>query len=87
MQFIGGMQSSGMLSRVALVRMSDFRRAILRNIPEDGILHSHSHENLKSYKFIGFVPCTLLSVIPVVTISAERNSSGKSNNHTEQTAR
>jgi hypothetical protein len=24
-------------------------RATLRNIPEDGILHSHRHENLKSY--------------------------------------
>jgi hypothetical protein len=26
--------------------------ATLRNIPEDGILHSHRRENLKSYKFI-----------------------------------
>jgi hypothetical protein len=24
-------------------------RATLRNIPEDGLLHSHRHENLKSY--------------------------------------
>jgi hypothetical protein len=24
-------------------------RATLRNIPEDGILHSHRRENLKSY--------------------------------------
>jgi hypothetical protein len=24
-------------------------RVTLRNIPEDGILHSHCHENLKSY--------------------------------------
>jgi hypothetical protein len=24
-------------------------RATWRNIPEDGILHSHRHENLKSY--------------------------------------
>jgi hypothetical protein len=24
-------------------------RATRRNIPEDGILHSHSYENLKSY--------------------------------------
>jgi hypothetical protein len=29
-------------------------RATQRNIPEDGILHSHRRENLKSYK-IGFV--------------------------------
>jgi hypothetical protein len=28
------------------------RGAKQRNIPEDGILHSHSHENLKSYIFI-----------------------------------
>jgi hypothetical protein len=25
--------------------------AVRRNIPEDGILHSHRNENLKSYKF------------------------------------
>jgi hypothetical protein len=29
---------------------STLTRAILRRIPEDGILHSHSRENLKSYK-------------------------------------
>jgi hypothetical protein len=28
---------------------SVFTRATLRNIPEDAILHSHRHENLKSY--------------------------------------
>jgi hypothetical protein len=27
----------------------DLTRATLRNIPEDGILHSHRRENLKSY--------------------------------------
>jgi hypothetical protein len=27
-------------------------RATLRNIPEDTILHSHCHENLKSYSVI-----------------------------------
>jgi hypothetical protein len=37
------MASSGMLRLVALVR------ATRRSIPEDAILHSHSHENLKSY--------------------------------------
>jgi hypothetical protein len=26
-------------------------RATWRNIPEDGILHSHRRENLKSYKY------------------------------------
>jgi hypothetical protein len=29
---------------------SVFTRAIRRNIPEDAILHSHSRENLKSYR-------------------------------------
>jgi hypothetical protein len=28
-------------------------RATRRNIPEDGILHSHRRENLKSYTFFG----------------------------------
>jgi hypothetical protein len=37
------MPSTGMLRRVALVRTTR------RNIPEDGILHSHRRENLKSY--------------------------------------
>jgi hypothetical protein len=27
-------------------------RATRRNIPEDGILHSHRHENLKSYRVL-----------------------------------
>jgi hypothetical protein len=27
-----------------------FKRSTLRHIPEDGILHSHRCENLKSYK-------------------------------------
>jgi hypothetical protein len=30
-------------------------RATQRNIPEDGILHSHRRENLKSYKDYGGV--------------------------------
>jgi hypothetical protein len=29
--------------------MSDLTRATRRNIPEDGILHSHRRENLKSF--------------------------------------
>jgi hypothetical protein len=30
-------------------------RATRRNVPEDGILHSHRRENLKSYMFNGFM--------------------------------
>jgi hypothetical protein len=37
------MSSAGMLRCVALTR------ATRRNVPEDGILHSRRHENLKSY--------------------------------------
>jgi hypothetical protein len=37
------MLSSGMLLRVALVRTTE------RDIPEDGILHSHRRGNLKPY--------------------------------------
>jgi hypothetical protein len=29
-------------------------RATRRNNPEDTILHSHRHENLKSYKYISY---------------------------------
>jgi hypothetical protein len=53
------MPSSEMLHRVDLVRadvseeISDsvmrVTRATKRNIPEDGIFHSHRRENLKSY--------------------------------------
>jgi hypothetical protein len=39
-------QSSGMLRHVAPVRMSILTQ---RNITEDGILHSHCHENLTSH--------------------------------------
>jgi hypothetical protein len=40
------MPSSGMLLRVALVRTT---RAKQRNVPQDGIFHSHRRESLKSY--------------------------------------
>jgi hypothetical protein len=43
------MPSSGTLRRVALARTDV---GSYKNIPEDGILHSHCRENLKSYKDI-----------------------------------
>jgi hypothetical protein len=37
-------------SLIRVTRIDDLRTAVTRcNIPEDGILHSHSRENLKSY--------------------------------------
>jgi hypothetical protein len=46
------MPSSGVLRRVALVRedISVLIRETRRQISEDGILHNHRRENLKSFK-------------------------------------
>jgi hypothetical protein len=38
-----------MMEALCSSETSVLTRAIQRNIPEDGLLHSHRHENLKSY--------------------------------------
>jgi hypothetical protein len=38
-----------MIEAIHSTEMSILTRAILRNIPEDDILHSHCSENIKSY--------------------------------------
>jgi hypothetical protein len=39
-----------MMEALTSFETSILKRATWRNIPEDAILHSHRHENLKSYK-------------------------------------
>jgi hypothetical protein len=47
-----------------MLAVTSNRRMLQRNIPEEGILHSHHHENLKSYIFesIYLFICYLTSV-------------------------
>jgi hypothetical protein len=39
-----------MMEAIRFYQTSVLTRAARRNIPEEGILHSHRSENLKSYK-------------------------------------
>jgi hypothetical protein len=41
--------STLMMEAISFPEMSVLRRGIRRHIPEDGILHSHRRDNLKSY--------------------------------------
>jgi hypothetical protein len=51
-------------------------RATRRNIPEDAILHSHSRENLKSYKVGFFEEVTVIYVSRELLWLMRRDSSG-----------
>jgi hypothetical protein len=54
--------------------MSVITRATWRNIPEDGILHCHHRENLKSYthsKLHEFTSKTTLLYIPLLLMAAK----------------
>jgi hypothetical protein len=41
-----------MIEAICFSEMAALTRATQHNIPEDGILHSHHYENLKSYMLI-----------------------------------
>jgi hypothetical protein len=43
------MHAAKMMEMLRSTETSVLKRAAQRNIPEDGILHSHRSENLKSY--------------------------------------